>query len=62
MNVKKVDLIKNINIKIILILNNLFLVAIYKSLSGTINTCADECPANCYLDYILFINRLTKQK
>ena len=55
MNVKKVDLI-------ILILNNLFLVAIYKYLSGTINTCADECPINCYLDYILFINRLTKQK
>ena len=23
------------------------LVAIYKSLSGTINICADECPTNC---------------
>ena len=48
MNVKKVDLI-------ILILNNLFLVAIYKSLSGTINTCADECPANCYFLIIIIL-------
>ena len=24
-----------------------FLVAIYKTLSGTINTCGDECPTNC---------------
>ena len=50
MNVKKVDLI-------ILILNNLFLVAIYKSLSGTINTCVDECPIDYnFKKIILLIN------
>ena len=28
-------------------INILLLVAIYKSLSGTINICGNECPENC---------------
>ena len=46
MNVKKVF---KINYKI-------NLVAIYKSLSGTINTCGDECPTNCNYFNILLKN------
>ena len=32
------------------------LVAIFKSLSGTINVCRDECPINCNLLIIFYVN------
>ena len=34
------------------------LVAIYKSLSGTINTCGNECPTNCNYFNIFQLKKL----
>ena len=52
---KTLSVLNPMSVKMAIFINfdiSINLVAIFKSLSGTVNTCADKCPINCYFCFL----------